>query len=62
VTDLNWRKSTRSGTNGECVEVAVMAEATAVRDSKNPHGGHFAVSAPRWQSFLTQIKSGRYDG
>jgi hypothetical protein len=62
MTELVCRKSTRSGTNGDCVEVAMTADTTAVRDSKNPHGGHFAVSATRWQSFLAQIKASRHDG
>ncbi|MGH3909142.1 MAG: DUF397 domain-containing protein [Pseudonocardiaceae bacterium] len=34
-----WRKSSRSGGGGECVEVARLADgARAVRDSKNPTG------------------------
>jgi hypothetical protein len=62
MNDLVWRKSTRTGTTGNCVEVAMTSEVTAVRDSKNPDGGRFAVSAARWRSFLSQLKAGRYDG
>jgi hypothetical protein len=36
---LSWRKSTHSGPNGgECIELADVAEAVAVRDSKDPDG------------------------
>ncbi|MEU8802374.1 DUF397 domain-containing protein [Spirillospora sp. NPDC048819] len=39
LTNAKWRKSTHSGPNGgECVELAGVAGAVAVRDSKNPDG------------------------
>lgn len=38
-TELMWRKSTYSGKDGNCVEVARLdGSAVAVRDSKAPHG------------------------
>lgn len=39
LSNLAWRKSTRStagGSNGNCVEVAHAGPAIAIRDSKNP--------------------------
>jgi Domain of unknown function (DUF397) len=33
-----WKKSSYSGNNGTCVEVAHLADRLAARDSKNPAG------------------------
>ncbi len=60
--DVCWRKSTRSGNWGNCVEVAVAAGETAVRDSKAPHGGQLRVPSRQWAAFLSRVKAGRCDG
>ncbi|MFG2021125.1 DUF397 domain-containing protein [Actinomadura geliboluensis] len=39
LTNTKWRKSSYSGSNAaECVELADVAGAVAVRDSKDPDG------------------------
>jgi len=38
-----WRKSSYSGDQGDCVELAHTATTGAIRDSKNPEGGHLEV-------------------
>ncbi|GAA4885079.1 DUF397 domain-containing protein [Saccharopolyspora cebuensis] len=58
-----WRKSTRSnGNNGNCVEVGFGRDgARAVRDTKDRAAGHFTTTGAQWTSFLTAVKTGRYD-
>ncbi|MEU6864035.1 DUF397 domain-containing protein [Streptomyces sp. NPDC046876] len=50
---LRWRKSSHSGANSNCVEVAETADGgRAVRDSKNTARAGFACSASAWAAFL----------
>ena len=50
-----WRKSSRSGSEGNCVEVARSSESiTAVRDSKNPTAPALNFPTLTWSHFLHQ--------
>ncbi|MER6525550.1 DUF397 domain-containing protein [Streptomyces sp. NPDC001508] len=52
-----WRKSSYSGnTGGDCVEVADLNALVAVRDSKDPGAGRFAVAPQAWGAFLRDLK------
>jgi hypothetical protein len=55
-----WKKSTRSGANTDCVEVANSLD--AVRDSKNPSGPVLSVDRAEFTAFLATVKLGRFDG
>jgi hypothetical protein len=57
--DFIWRTSSRSNQQGECVEVAGnLPGVVAVRDSKNPLGGHQAVQPAAWAAFVRAVKRG----
>lgn len=55
-----WRKSSYSGTSGNCVEVATnLPGIVAIRDSKDPDGPKLVVSVSEWAAFVGDIKDGR---
>lgn len=59
MTDLaraTWRKSSRSGSSGSCVEVAGSPDAIAVRDSKDPDGPRLRVTPGQWRTFLAGLR------
>ncbi|PSK85960.1 uncharacterized protein DUF397 [Murinocardiopsis flavida] len=52
-----WRKSSYSGGgHQDCVEVADLPGASAVRDTKSPDQEHLLFSAAEWRSFLEGVK------
>ncbi|GHH48733.1 DUF397 domain-containing protein [Lentzea cavernae] len=53
-----WRKSSRSnsGSDGNCVEIALTGSAARVRDSKNRTTSE--VPAPHWAEFINAVKRG----
>jgi len=59
---IQWRKSTYSGYNGNCVEVARFGASVAVRDSKDPSGGVLTFPADVWAAFVEERKAARDAG
>jgi hypothetical protein len=62
VSAATWRKSRHSTDPGHaCVEVADLAAAVAVRDSKDPDGPNLIFAPSAWQAFATPVKNGTLD-
>ncbi|WP_329569467.1 DUF397 domain-containing protein [Kitasatospora sp. NBC_01266] len=58
-TVFDFRKSSYSGSQGECVEVAINVPSnTAVRDSKNPAGPELVFGSGAWSAFVAGVKAG----
>ncbi|QRP48282.1 DUF397 domain-containing protein [Amycolatopsis sp. FDAARGOS 1241] len=51
-----WRTSSYSAANSNCVEVAV-AQQVSVRDTKNREAGQLTVSREAWQGVLGTLQT-----
>ncbi|MGH3329266.1 MAG: DUF397 domain-containing protein [Streptomycetales bacterium] len=57
-----WRKSSFSGADNNCVEVALLDPGrVAVRDSKAPAGPALVFAAEQWRTFVGRVRDGRFD-
>jgi hypothetical protein len=62
LSRAEWRKSTRSGSSGDCVEVADnLPGVVAVRDSKNPTGPALVFTPDEWAAFIGGVRDGEFD-
>ncbi|MDQ1037014.1 hypothetical protein QFZ75_003430 [Streptomyces sp. V3I8] len=56
-TDLHWFKSSYSGNQGECLEIALTPSTIHIRDSKTPAAPTLAVTPKTWSVFLPHISA-----
>jgi hypothetical protein len=57
MEDMNgWRTSSYSANGGECVEVATLPDALAVRDSKDKSGIVLRFTRDAWRAFTAEVK------
>jgi hypothetical protein len=61
-SELVWHKSSFSSPDGNCVEVAELANGgRAVRDSKDPSGPALRFTAGEWGAFVAGVRGGEFD-
>ncbi|WP_246570865.1 DUF397 domain-containing protein [Kineosporia corallincola] len=59
LANVAWIKSSRSGVNGNCVEVAFLGEGrVALRDSKDPQGPVLRFTRGEWTAFIQGVAEG----
>ena len=58
---LAWRKSTYSGANGDCVELAENGQHIVVRHSKEPDQGTLLYTRSELAAFIAGCKAGEFD-
>ncbi|MGW4770312.1 DUF397 domain-containing protein [Nocardia sp. NPDC004278] len=57
-----WFKSSRSGGDKNCVEVAFLPNTlVGVRDSKNPSSPALVFTPAEWSAFTTAMTRGEFD-
>ncbi|GAU64848.1 hypothetical protein SSP35_01_01840 [Streptomyces sp. NBRC 110611] len=61
MTTFEFHKSSYSGSQGECVEVARnVPGATAIRDSKDAVGPRLVFGAGAWGAFLEMLATDEF--
>lgn len=60
LTFVQWHKSSYSSGNGQCVEVATVRDAAAIRDSKNPGGPALVFTTDAWAAFVSGVAAGEF--
>ncbi|MFF8464869.1 DUF397 domain-containing protein [Streptomyces albidoflavus] len=58
LANAQWRTSTYSAANNECVEVALGATWVGVRDTKTPDGPALLLSGRTWTTALHAVSTG----
>jgi len=63
LTQAVWRSSTESATagGGSSVEVAILADGVALRDSRRPDGDVLFFTPAEWDAFVGGAKDGEFD-
>ena len=61
IPALNWRKSSFSFSNSNCVEVTADAGCVLVRNSRQPSGLKLVFTPDEFSAFLAGAKAGDFD-
>jgi hypothetical protein len=60
-TFTDWRTSSRSDGGSNCIQVAIAADAVAIRDSKDPDGPILIFPRESWTQFLAAVRTDTFD-
>jgi hypothetical protein len=60
-TYSDWRKSSYSGSQPNCVEISASSAAIRVRDSKHRRGPTLGFARADWTQFAEAVSQGRFD-
>jgi hypothetical protein len=60
MSRVEWRKSSYSGSNGNCVEAGTVGLVVAVRDSQDPGGPSLMFEPSAWSMFAASLKHGDF--
>jgi hypothetical protein len=58
---LNWRKSSASGDESACVELAALGSSVLVRDSRDHSAGVIALGPAQWNALVDAVRGGDLD-
>ncbi|MEV5836760.1 DUF397 domain-containing protein [Nocardia sp. NPDC052112] len=62
LSGVDWFKSSHSGSQSACVEVAWLdGGKVGVRDSKNPTGPALVFTPGEWDAFAEGVQEGQFD-
>ncbi|WP_084466916.1 DUF397 domain-containing protein [Nocardia arthritidis] len=60
-SESKWFKSSYSGADKACVEVAFLEQGhIGVRDSKNPSGPALVFTPGEWDAFTAEVAAGKF--
>ena len=60
LSGSEWRRSSLCA-SGSCVEVSVVGDRVALRDSKEQDGPVLTFDSPAWTEFLAGARNGDFD-
>lgn len=61
LSGARWCKSSYSGTESNCVEVAFVGDRVATRDSKNPTGPALVFTHAEWTAFVAAVRTDHFE-
>jgi Domain of unknown function (DUF397) len=61
LSRIQWRKSSRSASGEQCVEIGYTQDQIFTRDSKDLTGPILAFSHSEWTAFLGAVRNSKID-